>query len=161
MSTDRKPFTKRQRERVPQSHLGYRPVNNWGSGDLPAPFAYGDVLFLSEEAFALGHQEDRLRGQEPGHFLVTYICSIDDGDAWYARVWDGKGDFGSDRMHVAFEDRCTWDHDCNFMEGFELVDTADPDGLALRERMIADGWDFDLKWFTCPTCGHRELKDES
>jgi hypothetical protein len=40
------------------------------------------------------------------------------------------------------------------MAGFTLVETADPQGLALREQMIADGWAFSAHWKTCPTCGN-------
>lgn len=155
----RLPFTKRMRSRWSQNRLGHRPVNNWGDGDLPAPWAEGDIVRLTEEGYkrtrAYG-ESDRLRGMGPGHFVVVYACSIDDGDAWYFRVFDGDDPDGpsSDRLHVAFAARCSnhWTEDCDWMREFELVDTADPDGLALRESMLAEGWTLDLEQM-CPTCG--------
>lgn len=148
----RKPFTKRERHRATQNGLGHRPVNNWGDGDLPAPWAQGDVVYLASPVNE--EQRKRLNGQTCGYFVITYATSIDEGDAWYFRVWDGKSGRGSDRMHVAFTERCAWDTPVDFMHGFQLVETADPEGLALRERMIADGWQFSDRWDVCPTCGH-------
>jgi hypothetical protein len=151
----RLPFTRRERHGATQNGLGYRPVNDWGSGDLPAPWAEGDVVRLT------GTVEDgRLRGMETEFFVVTYATSIDEGDAWYFRVWDGKHDHGSDRLHVAYPERCaagSWTP-CDYMAGFELVDTADLEGLSERERMIAAGWAFTDQWDTCPTCGHTRRK---
>ncbi len=154
MSGKRRPFTKHERHRWAQNGIGHRAVNNWGSGDLPAPFAEGDVVRWD------GTPCERLRGQVGPLFVVTYCCSIDDGDAWYARVYDGTGEFGSDRLHIAWADRSTHDEDCNYMASFTLVESADPEGLALREQMLADGWTFQ-KPFTCPTCGQRTWNDAS
>src|SRR5687768_10055444 len=100
----RLPFNKRDRHRAAQNGLGHRPVNGWGEGDLPAPWAEGDILLLPEDS-----DTERLYDMQPGYFVITYACSIDDGDAWYFRVWDGESDRGSDRLHVAFPERCTWD----------------------------------------------------
>lgn len=153
----RKPFTKRERERATQGGLGRRPTNDWDSGDLPAPWAEGDVLHLADVG-----DNDRLRGMGPGHYVVTYATSIDEGDAWYFRVWNGESEWGSDRLHVVFPERCapkSWASEpCNYMAGFDLVETADPDGLARRERMIAGGWAFVDRWETCPTCGTTKRK---
>lgn len=155
MTGQRKPFTKRERTRMTTCGFGHRPVNDWGGGDLPAPFAEGDVLHLDAVP-----EYSRLHGMGPGYFVVTYATSIDEGDAWYFRVSDGNEFTGSDRMHVAFPDRCapgSWEP-VNWMAPFDLVESADPEGLARRERMIADGWAFTDHWQTCPTCGHTVRK---
>lgn len=159
----RKPFTKRERSYRLNSRFGYRSTNEWGSGDLPAPYAEGDVLLLTPEAHAAmsDEQRSRLRGQGPGYFIVTYAPSIDEGDVWYVRVWNGEAHTGSDRMHMAFTERSVWDHPCNYMEGFELVETADPEGLAERERLIAEGWEFTDRWDVCPTCGNMTRKGDA
>jgi hypothetical protein len=86
---------------------------------------------------------DRLDGFDPGFYVVSTAFSIDEGDAWYFRVSDGVR--GSDRLHVVYRDRTTqtgwaFDGDIDFMLPFRLVDTADPDGLAVRARMLAEGW---------------------
>lgn len=141
----RKPFTLRERRKWSQDY-GYRHRNNWGSGDLPAPFCAGDVVRL------VGEPNERLRGQTGPFFVVTYGPSIDEGDAWYFRVYDGNGLSGSDRLHVASADRCTWDEDVDWMACFELVETIDPEGLALRQRMLADGWSYTPP-LSCPECG--------
>jgi hypothetical protein len=145
----RLPFTDRQRRRLArQTGYGHRPVNEWGSGDLPAPYAEGDMLYLPVDATF-----ERLHDMGPGYFVVTCAFSIDDGDAWYFRVSnDVKQYRSSDRLHVAFAERSTWDHDCDYMAPFELVDTADPDGLELRERMLKNEWKPTLSR-NCPTCG--------
>lgn len=123
---------------------GHRPTNNWGQGELPAPFAEGDLIDVPEGVKAL----ERLHGMGPGRFYVSCIFSIDAGDAWYmrvARVTVGHY-VGSDRLHWACADRSDWDHDENWLEGCTLVATADPDGLALRGKMLADGWEFRPKF---------------
>jgi hypothetical protein len=143
----RKP-SKRQRRRLGRgATFGSRPVNNWGSGDLPAPFAEGDLLWLEDV-----YDVDRMRGMgEPGHYVVTYATSIDEGDAWYFRVTNDP-DNSSDRLHVAYAERSDFDEDHDWMAPFVLVETSDPDGLALRERMLADGWTYTPP-SKCPTCG--------
>ena len=132
----RLPFNKRTRHRWTQNGYGHRPVNNWGDGDLPAPWAEGDIVELVDESLAGG----RLRGQVGPMFVVSYATSVDEGDAWYFRVYDGAGDRGSDRLHVATP--ASTYLVCDYMAGFRLVDTADPEGLATRQRMLADGWHF-------------------
>jgi hypothetical protein len=152
----RLPFNKRERHRATQHGLGYRPTNNWGDGDLPAPWAEGDILLLPD-----GFTNDRLRGMGPGYFVVAYATSIDEGDAWYFRVWDCKNDARSDRLHVAYSERCSaaqWPDDLNWMASFELVDTADPEGLAERGRLLAAGWALTDAWEVCPVCGHTSQK---
>ena len=130
---------------------GYRPTNNWNDGDLPAPYAVGDVIDVPEGAKAL----QRMGGMGPGRYRVVYATSIDEGDAWFFRLgkWMTKGPV-SGRLHVAYADRTEfdWGSDLNWLEGCALVRTADPDGLALRERMLADGWTY-TKTPKCPTCG--------
>ena len=144
----RKPFTIRERRRGLNGRYGERARCNWGGGDLPAPFSEGDVVHWD------GSPNDRLRGQTGPYFIVTYCCSIDDGDAWYGRVTDRKTPevYGSDRLHMAWAERSTWAEDCDYMAGFTLVETSDPEGLAKREQMLADGWTFTPP-DTCPTCG--------
>jgi hypothetical protein len=137
-------FTLRQRQRLADCY-GNRPTNDWWAGDLPAPYAEGDLLLLPD-----GADTERLNGAEAGYFVVVYATSVDEGDAWYFRVSDGRQ--RSDRLHVASAERSTWPDDHDWMSRFELVESADPDGLALRERMLADGWAF-TKPGRCPTCG--------
>ena len=98
-------------------------------------------------------------------FVVTYACSIGEGDAWYIRVSDLQGEPepemfdrrrkfwpGSDRLHVAYADRSEWTQDVDWMACFELVDTADPEGLAKRNLMLDAGWTW-VAPQTCPQCG--------
>lgn len=152
----RKPFTKRQRKRIPQHGFGHRPTNNWGEGDLPAPFAAGDVVRQVAEV-----ADGRLRGVRPveigdgeRYFLVVTVFSVDEGDGWYFRVFgDHPDDCSSDRLHVFYSDRGKQPGDTDYMAAFELVDTADPEGLALRQQMLADGWTHQRDP-VCPTCGH-------
>lgn len=140
----RLPYTRRQRHRWAQTGLGYRPTSGWSSGDLPAPWAEGDVV-QAPDGFA---DDPRSRGLS-GLLTVSYATSIGDGDEWFFRVTDG--DTVSDRLHVGFKDRADgWDEDVDRMAGCVLVDTADPDGLARREAMLADGWTPPPR---CPHCG--------
>lgn len=149
----RKPFTLVERRRWSQD-FGYRYVNNWGGGDLPAPFAAGDVVRLVRPFPRDEGGYDRLRGQEGPFFVVTYGPSIDEGDAWYFRVSDGEHR-GSDRLHVSYPDRSTWSEAINYMESFDLVETIDSEGLALRDQMIRDGWTMPDSIRPCPACGGR------
>lgn len=139
-------FTKKFMKRTCQT-FGNRPTNNWGSGDLPAPWCEGDVIELVGE-----RPERRLLDLTGTMFVVSYATSIDEGDAWYFRVANESSDRGSDRLHVAYSERSTWDEDCDYMAAFRLVQTVDPEGLALRQRMLADGWET-LLHVRCPTCG--------
>lgn len=159
-------ITKRDRSRLAggKRDYGRRPVNDWGSGDLPAPFAIGDLVHL------LGGDTSRFREVPTDRpvYVVTNAYSIDQGDAWYFRVGcvvtedrpDGiyEWDVHSDRHHVAYAARSSWDEDVDWMACFELVDTADPDGLAEREALLAAGWSFEERWQTCPTCGHKTTR---
>lgn len=166
----RVPFTKRERQQIAQSGNGYRPVNNWGGGDLPAPWAQGDVVEITADtvvdadlALWIGRyppgenasMNDPRKVNMAGFYCLSYVCSIDDGDAWYCRVESDDG-YGSDRLHIAYAARSNWDHDCDNMAPFRLVDTADPDGLRTRQEMLAAGWPT-ADQFTadvhCPTCG--------
>jgi hypothetical protein len=146
--TERKP-TRRERRRIAE-HWGHRPVNNWGDGDLPAPWAEGDLVHWSGEP-----ANTRLHDMEPGYGVVYYATSIDEGDAWYFRVTNKPDGYG-DRLHVAYAARSseTWREDIDWMANFTLVDTADPEGLAKREAMLRDGWTLEPP-DVCPTCGHR------
>ena len=150
--SDQKPFTKRQRRSMTQNGIGWRPKNAWGGGDLPAPWAEGDVVRL------VGERHERLDDMVGPLFVVVYATSIDEGDGWYFRVSDEPGAHGrcSGRLHVAFADRADhgWDGDVDWMSCFELVDTADPEGLSERERLLAEGWTFTADSL-CPSCGRR------
>lgn len=148
-----RPFTRRERRRFSrQAKYGFRETNSWNDGDLPAPYAEGDLLLLPE-GIVNERLYQRLYGMGPGYFVVTAGFSIDEGDAWYFRVTNHT-DRGSDRLHVAHKDRCSWDHDVDWMAGFELVDTADPAGLALRTQLLADGWTYQPP-ARCHTCGQQ------
>lgn len=145
----KKPYTLRQRRSraFVQQGFGFRPTNAWGEGDLPAPWAEGDLVELVE------HNE-RTDDWPLGFYVVSTAFSVDEGDGWYFRITDGRHDSG--RLHVAYVERCesNWnsDSDIDWMSGLRLVETADPEGLALRERMLAEGWGPKLRP-TCPTCG--------
>lgn len=136
----RLPFTVRERRRA-SYHLGYgkREFNNWNAGDLPSPYAEGDILELTEPAERID--------DGPGFYIVAGVFSIGEGDEWYFRVTnDPKGGRMSDRLHVL-------PGTCDYMAPFRLVDTADPEGLALRERLLAEGWEPPAADEICPTCG--------
>jgi hypothetical protein len=148
--TDRKPFTKREAARLcgGAARIGHRPRTGWGLGDLPAPWAVGDLIAVTET-------NDRLSFAGPG--LVCDVSSIDEGDAWYVYVASPDADpkypwlhLRSGRLHLAWASRSTWDEDASWLSA-TLIETADPEGLALRERLLASGWSFFDA--TCPTCG--------
>lgn len=148
-----RPQTRRERRRLScQDGFGYRALNNWGDGDLPAPFAEGDLLYLAE----IG-DNDRLKGMRPGYFVVTAGFSIDEGDGWYFRVANNLDEGGSDRLHV-FHGRSDSMREMDYMAGFELVDTSDPEGLAKRQALVADGWSYEPRP-VCPTCGSELPRD--
>ena len=140
-------FTKRERRRSCDSY-GHRPVNGWGDGDLPAPWACGDLVELPEGTEV---EDDRWEGRGPAFLVVCCAFSIDEGDAWYFRVTDGEQ--VSDRLHVSFASRSTFSKDLDYMAPLRLVDTADPEGLAKRESMLRAGWSY-TKRPRCGTCGH-------
>lgn len=135
---------------------GHRPRCAWGSGDLPSPYAEGDIIDVPADAKALERMES-LDG--PGRYKVIAAHSIDDGDAWYFRIakYMRKGPC-SGRLHVAHAGRFDthgWGGvtEVDWLEGCTLVRTADPDGLAEREHMLADGWTFEVADVRiCPTC---------
>ncbi len=149
------PFTMKERREISQHTFGHRPLCDWGEGDLPAPFAAGDVLWLPP-ATRMGSFEGRLKGMPPGqHFLVDTAFSVDEGDGWYFRVTpevleEGRA-WGSDRLHVFSYGRSDVDEDIDYMAPFVMVDTADPEGLARRNEMIAAGWRYEPG--PCPCCG--------
>src|SRR5690606_39407354 len=91
-------YTKRERARITHHALGHRPVNNWGDGDLPAPWAAGDIV-----EYLGGGKDGRLDGFDPGFYVVCTAFSISVGDAWYFRVSDREK--CSDRLHVYYPDR--------------------------------------------------------
>lgn len=145
----RKPFTLRQRRRMCQS-FGNRPRNNWGcdwEGGLPAPWCEGDIVRLRSPMPDEGDGHPRLRGIRGPLCVVTYATSIGEGDEWYFRVEDGVYEGCSDRLHV-IPPKTDW------MSWFELVETPDPEGLALRGRMLAEGWSYTPPP-TCEACGQR------
>lgn len=143
------PYTRRERRRVCQCEYGHRPVNMWGDGDLPAPWAEGDIV-----EWVRPHPDERRMREVTGQFLIVDTAfSIDDGDGWYFRVttpeFYNEHGLSSDRHHVWWLERCNfgnkhgYEQHLNYMSGFDLVDTADPAGLALRAQMLADGWELE------------------
>jgi hypothetical protein len=131
----RLPFNKQDRKRLCYQYgYGYRARNDWGSGNLPAPWAEGDIVELVRPG-----SEGRLRGMTGPFFVVAAGFSIGERDEWYFRVSDSTSNY-SDRLHVLA--------DVDYMAVFDLVDTSDPEGLAERERLLAEGW-------KPPTCVER------
>lgn len=127
-----------------------RLLNNWGMGDLPAPWAEDDVVRRVNDT-----ADDRLAGVGlHGDLVVCYATSIGEGDEWYFRVTDGRRTSG--RLHVGYVGRRTgrWAEvgDVDLMAAFELVHTDDPDGLALRDEMLAAGWALPVRNL-CDSCG--------
>ena len=156
--SERKPFTMRER-RAACDAFGSRERNNWNSGDLPAPYADGDVLYLPHKPEHSRLERDGMG--EPGHYMVVSGYSVDEGDAWYFRVSDGVkvGDGWrrcSDRLHVVGPGGADkgWDLPCDYMADFELVETSDPEGLAERQRLLAEGWRYEAPP-RCGECGQR------
>ena len=148
------PFTQRQRRKLCcQYGYGHRERNNWNSGDLPAPYAEGDIVYCTEVNDRIARCDPKSpTAVEPGYFVVAAGFSIDEGDAWYFRV-SRDGEI-SDRLPVIYKDRSTLDVDANWMSIFTLVETSDPAGLAEREQLLAAGWEFPAPK-KCPTCGQR------
>lgn len=157
----RKPFTLKQR-RAWSQWFGHRPLNNWGSGDLPAPWCPGDVVVIDHERAAgdlefLRRLDQSINGADwiasarrnskggrdldwrRGYFVVCSAFSVDEGDGWYFRVTYG-GEGSSDRLHVFTEHGTERGKAVDFMAPFTLVETADPDGLVERERLLGNGW---------------------
>lgn len=137
-----------RRRGLQHERFGARPVNEWGSGDLPAPYAEGDLLLIPADC--PGITDGRI-STGPGLYVIYCVFSVDDGDAWYMRATRPENDRGSDRLHVAWADRSCWAEDCDYLAGAVLLDTADADGLAKRNRMLANGWMPRRR--PCPACG--------
>lgn len=150
------------------TEFGFRPLNCWGSGNLPAPWAVGDVLDIPPGAKAL----ERMRGMSPGRYRIVCAFSIDEGDAWYFRVaaLESSGPQRcSDRLHVISDrpERVSTEISSvggvNWLKGCRMVDkTVDPKGLALRQRMLRAGWSLTPRdERTCPTCsGSGRIRSE-
>lgn len=140
-------YNRKQRHALTQTGFRHRPMSNWGAGDLPAPWAEGDIVEVQTTAPLL-----RLsRRVRPGRWVVCYVTSVDEGDAWYVKLTDGH--VTSDRLHVIGErSEMGKTHGVqDSMAGVDLVETADPDGLKLRQQMLADGWG--ARTVECLTCG--------
>lgn len=118
----------------------YRPVNAWGAGDLPCPYAPGDLIDVPAGAKAL----ERMDGWAPGRYRVIGSFSVDEGDASYVRLGRlGNERVVSGKLYVVSKARSGWDEDCDHLEGCKLVETADLDGWATRESMLLAGWRMD------------------
>ena len=147
-------YTKKQRRNAANWRLGNRARNDWGDGNLPAPWAEGDIVHVPA-----GAVNERMEGFDPGDYIVAYCPSIEEGDAWYVRLVGERSDgtwVTSNRLHVAFAGRVGrgWpDEGVDWMAGVELVETADPEGLAERERLLAEGWTMPPEPSRCPSCG--------
>ena len=144
--------TKRERRRMTRFEaFGKRPTNGWNAGDLPAPFAVGDLLWLPER-----YDTSRLNGMgDPGWYVVCFATSIGEDDAWYFRVTNDPEQC-SDRLHVVCDGRTdpvTIDP-VDWMAPFELIDTADPAGLGRRQQMLTEGWSYEPP-HRCEACGQK------
>lgn len=136
-----------------------RPRSEWGSGDLPAPYAEGDVIDVPEGARCLQPDDDgeaRVR-TGPGRYVVTFATSIGGGDEWYFRIDPERPKRrqrrSSDRLHVVYADRSDAAADINYLEGTRLVRTVDPEGLSRRQLLLAANWQPPC-YDRCPECGH-------
>jgi len=113
-----------------QGPKGWRALNAWGDGDLPAPWALGDVIDVPQDA--PGVLDGRL--YHGGQWKITAAFSISEGDEWYFRASplrdDGTTDWDtiSDRLHQLA--------DYNALEGATLVSTTDAEGLTAREERL-------------------------
>lgn len=162
----KKPFTKRERSSWSDTRFGHRARNEWGAGDLPAPFAEGDVV--RQIAPVRDNRLRGVRGREFNggtYFVVVYGPSIEEGDGWYFRVTGGEpvrdaltrrrvDTASSDRLHVFCGSRSEYGESVDYMAAFELVETADPGGLLLRRQMLLDGWSYTPQQ-RCESCGQQ------
>jgi hypothetical protein len=138
-------YTKRRK--ACSAWVGHRPVNAWGDGDLPAPYAEGDLVAVPDDSPTLTLPVWDDRGS--GLFVVNSVFSIDEGDAWYVRVNPlNEPDVASGRLYeIGSRDHVI----CQSLTQrsdltCELVSTADPHGLTLRQRILAEGWSPPDEW---------------
>lgn len=112
-----------------QNHYGYRARSNWGQGDLLAPYAEGDIVYIPENALAfkdgrIPHSySEHPELSQPGRYRVVTAFSIGEGDEWYFRVCpivDRKTLWGesSDRLHV-IPDHVNYTEDWILVKGAE------------------------------------------
>lgn len=110
-----------------------RPLSNWGSGDVLAPWAEGDVVDIPADspAFTDGRiphaWSEHPELSPPGRYKVVTAFSIGEGDEWYFRVCPMQRnkvlrDEYSDRIHMI-------PGVCNYTEGWTLVRSSDPDNV--------------------------------
>ncbi len=155
---------RRERRRIVGASFGRRERCDWGAGDLPAPFAEGDLVRYPVDptpdewrwlTFNAHRATVGSRLPSPGDLAVIEACmSVDEGDAWFVRLTDLADAAPSARLRLVCADRSSWPTDRDDTGGLTLVDTADPDGLAERERLLAAGWTLN-QTEPCPTCGRR------
>jgi len=115
-----------------QGPKGWRPTNSWGDGNLPAPFAVGDVIDVPDDNPGV------LAGRfyHGGRWRITAAFSISEGDDWYFRASPMREnkttDWAtiSDRLHVL--------PDQNYLSDVTLVSTYDEEGLKLREEILKE-----------------------
>lgn len=165
-----------------RSEQPYRPLNDWGSGDLPAPWAIGDRVSVASDAAVLvglndsriGRQGPRDRGAVAAGDDNLFVCdaySIDEGDGWYFRLCRGRltrnGNLmedgpTTDRLHV-YVDHEDPAKTVDWMAGVTLVETQCLETLQLRNRMLAEGWSPPPPPRACECCGqtiHHQSRNE-
>lgn len=75
-----------------QNHYGYRARSHWGTGDLLAPWAEGDIVNIpaDSKAFTDGRiphaWSKHPELSQPGLYRIVTCFSIGEGDEWYFRV---------------------------------------------------------------------------
>lgn len=108
-----------------------RPFSDWGAGSIPAPYAIGDELYLSDEVpFVQRHP-----GWGVGRYRVVAVFSIDAGDGWYVRLEHPDTGDCSDRVYIVLEptDGSAPRDD---LAGARLVHTDDTEGLHRRTALL-------------------------
>lgn len=109
------------------SAFGHRPLSAWGDGDIPSPYAEGDVVFVPDDCAAI--LSGRLESG-PGVHRVVAAFSIGEGAEWYFRLSPmrptGRGDrwttdtaWTSDRLHQI-------PGKCDYTAGWTLLFTSAP-----------------------------------
>lgn len=122
---------------------GRRPRSGSSADEgIPAPYAEGDLLRVPPGAHIL----ERIERLRPGVYQIVSAVSLDEGDVWYFRLHNDHRRRPTGELYVIHGGRASsyWKGtDFDALSGCELLETADPEGLAQREQMLADGWQFE------------------